>query len=221
MIDSQTHGFTIRSVNWSPDGKFLAVGGRSGDPDAGGPIPSAEIRVYEFDASTKTLTLRDSQTHGFFILSVNWSPDGKFLAVGGAAGTGGSETRVYEFDASTKTLTLRDSQTHGSIITSVNWSPDGKFLAVGEGVGTGGFEIRVFCALRFPSKNIIKDNVVYCTIGNLCPAGIGISGTSLGNLIVGNTAYENVKNYEFVTNVFAGGLSGVPTLLDNLSISPF
>ncbi len=131
LRDSQTHGDSISSVNWSPDGKFLAVGGNAGDPDGGGPIPSAEIRVYEFDASTKTLTLRDSQTHGSGISSVNWSPDGKFLAVGGAAGTGGSEIRVYEFDASTKTLTLIDIQTHGDRIFSVNWSPDGKLLAVG------------------------------------------------------------------------------------------
>ncbi len=41
IVDSQTHGNDIESVNWSPDGKFLAVGGLT-DDSAGVHV---EIRV--------------------------------------------------------------------------------------------------------------------------------------------------------------------------------
>ena len=58
--------------------------------------------------------------------------------------------------------------------------------------------------------------------------GVGISGSSIGNMIIGNTAYDNPpvssnffvpSNYYFVTNVFNQLFGQAPTLLQNISLN--
>ncbi len=214
--DSEAHGATVNSVNWSPDGKFLGIGGATG-------TGSVEIRVYEFDEVSKTFTERATATSnggvGVTVNSVSWSPDGCFLATGQDSDGGISdEIQVLEFDKTAKTLTQVDIVAHGiADVNSVNWSPDGGCLAIG-GVVISTISIRLFDALEFPTKNVIKGNQVYCVEGNECPAGIGISGSSIQNLIIGNTAYNNIRNYEFVTNVFDQRFWQIPNPLQNIAL---
>jgi len=48
--------------------------------------------------------------------------------------------------------------------------------------------------------------------------GIGISGSSVSNMIMQNTAYNNPFNYTFVTNVFNPLLSQMPSALQNIAL---
>ena len=116
------------TVNWSPDGKFLAVAGNL-------PV-GAQVQVYSFSGSS--LTLAASAIYGSTVYAVNWSPDGKFLAVGGAAS--GAQVQVYSFSGSS--LTLAASFVYGATVYAVNWSPDGKFLAVGG--NASGAQVQVY-----------------------------------------------------------------------------
>ncbi len=131
-VTSQRYGDMIRSVAWSPDGNYLAVGGQN--PSMfGGVANTNELQVYSFNGST--LTVITSQDYGSDVRSVAWSPDGLYLAVGGSAPSkfGGvantNELQIYSFDGST--LTAVTSQDYGSGVYSVAWSPDGLSLAVG------------------------------------------------------------------------------------------
>jgi len=118
---------------------FLAIGGST----AGG----MEIRVYGFDGST--LTLLNSVAHGAGVFSIKWSPDGRFLAIGGDTGTGGNHLRVYEWDGST--LALLDSEVYSTIF-GLDWSPDGKYVVTGSPNGGSG-QVVIW---KFNSTGIIK-----------------------------------------------------------------
>lgn len=135
------HGATVRSVDWSPEGDYLAIAGdTAGD--------GHEVRMYKFDV-TATTTLNWVANaifaHGATVHSVDWSPDGNYLAIGGAT-SAGHEVRVYQFDI-TATPTLRWvadlAVAHGSTVYSVQWSSDGYYLGIG-GATSGGQEIRVY-----------------------------------------------------------------------------
>ena len=130
----------------------------------------------------------------------------------------GANTQVYSFNRDTNVLVLRRTALHGDTVEGVSWSPDGGLIATG-GQTAGNITHRVYTGFTFPCRNIIKDNVVYCTEGNECPAGVGISGSSIANCIVGNRAYGNIKNYEFVTNVFDPRFGHLPSDLQNLCVS--
>jgi parallel beta-helix repeat protein len=213
QVAMATHGNTVNSVNWSPNGKFLAIGGTAG-------TGTFRARIFEFNAIAPALTNIDDVNYLATVFSVNWSPDGKFLAFGGA---GVDSIAAFGFSIQQQATTAAPvaSQVLAANVLSVNWGPDGQFFASGQVTGVGN-EIRVFDAIAFEStKNILKNNIVYCNVGNECPSGIGISGSSFANAIIGNTAYENTINYEFVTNVYNSGINGSPSILLNVSIPPF
>ena len=124
-----THGTIVLSVNWSSDGRFLALGGGT----AGG----VQVEVLEFDgASLKPVA---TFAHGTNIQSVYWSPDGRYFAIGGVA-FGGVEVQVLAFNGTS--LTSVATFMSGASISSVNWSPDGRFLAIGGSAG-GGVEVQI------------------------------------------------------------------------------
>lgn len=108
------------AVAYSPDGKTLAVGGRSGALFRG------------FNPKIGVLRLHDSRTGDLIrdipgiddVWALAFSPDGKTLAVGT-----NSNGRVLRFDA--ETWTLKD-ETPISRPTSLAFSPDGETLAVGQ-----------------------------------------------------------------------------------------
>ena len=121
-------GDSVFSVNWSPDGQYVAAGiDDTGD--------SERIRIYRFDRSSNTLTqvATPNVIPGDSVISVNWSPDGQYVAAGMLA-TGDSERiRIYRFDRSSNTLTqvATPNIIPGDGVISVNWSLDGQYLAAG------------------------------------------------------------------------------------------
>ena len=207
--DSETHGADVFSVAWSSDGKILAIGGDTG-------TGSVEIRIYSFNENSGTLTELDTIALGAAINAVDWSDDGRYLVVGASDGI--NDVFVFYFDRGTNEATqvaAVDSST-GSI-NAVQWSPDGTCLAVGQDLDSS-VNFRMLKGLTFPQKNVIKNNTVYCNKGNQYPGGSGISGSSIANLIIQNTAYNNPQNYLFDTNTFNELFGLGPTLLQDIAL---
>ncbi|MFC1894976.1 WD40 repeat domain-containing protein [Candidatus Dependentiae bacterium] len=111
----------VKSLSWSPDGRFLAIGGHES-------LSNNEFLIFSFDGSA--LSIVAEENYGDTIYSVCWSPDGRFLAIGGEnPDLVGEDLQVYSFNGSS--LTKMDSKDYGTRIESVSWSPDGRFLAIG------------------------------------------------------------------------------------------
>ena len=126
----------VYSVDWSSDGKYLAVGG-----DHLLTTTVDDVYIFHFDGTA--LKLVTTELHGEEVRTVAWTPDGKYLAVGGKRD--GDAIQVFSFDGNT--LKFVDSETNAGRIWSVDWSPDGKFLAVGgQSIASpvGGDEIHIF-----------------------------------------------------------------------------
>jgi len=190
----------LRTVGWSPDGKLLATGGQD-----------RILRVYSFENSTLTLK-ESSATLAGDINSLQWSGDGTFIAIGTEDSS--DNVQLFKFDRSADNLVSQSSSSAASgDVNEVRWTADGQLIAAG--IESTSDPLAVYETLSFPQKNVIKSNTVYCNSGNACPGGIGISGSSIANLIIGNTAYSNpvpqniegggpivFTNYAFVTNIF-------------------
>ena len=94
----------------------------------------------DFAAEQRTLPEVTQATHGAAVHAVDWF--GTFLAVGGAAGSGGAQVRLFQFDGAS--LSQIDAATPGGTVFSIDWHPSGDFLAIGGDSGAGGIEIRVY-----------------------------------------------------------------------------
>ena len=106
----------IPAMAWSPDGKFLAMGGDG----------AVGLRIVRFNG-TATLASINTPAFGLIVNSVSWSPDGRYLAVGG--NNGNTPLIVYRFNGTslTQVTTLNPG---GIQVNGVAWSPDGKYLGI-------------------------------------------------------------------------------------------
>ncbi len=134
----------VWSVNFSPCGRYLAVGVTSGDPTG------RSLELYAFNpAGYEVLTRIASINPGygnspsdnlFSVQSVNFSPCGRYLAVGAVSGNTGRSLELYAFNPAGDEILTRiasinpgygDSSDNLSSVVSVNFSPCGRYLAVG------------------------------------------------------------------------------------------
>lgn len=83
----------VNSVGWHPDGACIVAGLQNNAEGTGG-----ELRIYSFN-SNDTLTQEDDHELSDDVLTVNWSPNGRLLAVGDD-GLGGADPMVslWQFD---------------------------------------------------------------------------------------------------------------------------
>jgi WD40 repeat protein len=103
----------VESLAFSPDGKFLAIGG--GEPSRGG-----EIKIW--DIQSGKLAREFPNIHSDTVLALEFSADGKFLASGAAD----KIARITDL-ASGKVMKSFEGHTHH--ILGIAWSPDGRTLA--------------------------------------------------------------------------------------------
>jgi WD40 repeat protein len=68
--------------------------------------------------------VNELQGHSSFVLSIAFSPDGKYLASGSQDNT----VKLWSLESQLEVTTL---QGHGHFVRSVTFSPDGKYLASG------------------------------------------------------------------------------------------
>ncbi len=103
----------VESLAFSPDGKFLAIGG--GEPSRGG-----EIKIW--DLQSGKFSREFPITHSDAVLALEFSADGKFLASGAAD----KLAKVTDL-ASGKIVKSFEGHTHH--ILGISWSLDGRTLA--------------------------------------------------------------------------------------------
>ena len=103
----------VNALAFSPDGKFLAIGG--GEPSRGGEIKIWDIQSGKFAREFPSI-------HTDAVLALEFSADGKFLASGAADKT----ARVIDL-SSGKVVKSFEGHTHH--ILGVAWSLDGRTLA--------------------------------------------------------------------------------------------
>ena len=108
--------WNVHAVAFSPDGTLLASGGRSND-------------CLLWDVTTGQLLLRIDLTFresNGFVTGVDFSPDGKRLAVSTRPGWGKANVTVWDLENGRGVRTLPGLSNQ---VTKLLYSPDGKFLA--------------------------------------------------------------------------------------------
>ena len=103
----------VTSIDYSPDGKLLAVAGYH------------EVLVHKSDGSGVVARLVGMSER---VESVRFSPDGKFLAVAGGKPARMGEIQVW--DLAERELTLSVPVTYDTLF-GASWSPDGTRIAFG------------------------------------------------------------------------------------------
>ncbi|MDP6870198.1 MAG: hypothetical protein QGI21_05445 [Candidatus Poseidoniaceae archaeon] len=123
-------------VEYSPDGTMIAVViGRSGNSGTNG-----EVQIYDSYSGTELTTFNPSSADRFY--SVDWSPDGSRIVIGGR-----EDVWVYTTDTWTQNASRN---TNRGSINSIAWSPDGHSIGVCEAWESSGARIRM---LDYPSMN--------------------------------------------------------------------
>ena len=103
----------ITSIDYSPDGKFIAVAGYH------------EAIIHKADGTGIAARLVGLSER---IQKVSFSPDGKKLAVAGGSPARAGELQVWDLEK--KKLELSVPYTFDTLY-GASWSPDGKFIAIG------------------------------------------------------------------------------------------
>lgn len=156
VLTSTHYGFRWDAMSWSPDSKYLVVGGLLANPNGSGVDNSMDtVVLYQFTGSTLVTVTSQSfgSALGAHVFGLEWSRDQQFLAVAGdsgSAGLGGFATaanvRIYKFANSLlNPITSVAFPNSSSDTTRAKWRPDQRFLSVsGENLGTSGVDFLIY-----------------------------------------------------------------------------
>src|ERR1700686_2897837 len=163
-------------LQWSPDGKTVAILFTENAPPASGPLVAETPETGEIkDAFVEQrLALVDLPTGKFsqitpadtYIYEYNWSPDGKRFVVSSALGNGDNNWWIAELSTLDPTSGLMKALYKPKLqIANPVWSPDGKQIAFIEGLmsdeGATGGDIHIISSdgpdAKNEAKNLTKD----------------------------------------------------------------
>jgi WD40 repeat protein len=120
IVQDFDHGSTVRSIDWSPDGNYVAVAGETSS--------SINLRIYRFTTSglvelPRCQFLWDATLP---IYSVKWHPSGNYLALTGGRTAGDKILQLLSFHHESTSLAYK---TGAAATTGFNpdvaWGPDG------------------------------------------------------------------------------------------------
>lgn len=130
---ADTDGEDAGEIEFSPDGSMIvAVGYQDGNNGNG--------QVQIFNATTGDEIADFSPGSSDYFYSVDFSPDGEFLLIGGY-------DNFYIYYANNQTL-YRTVTPNFSYMNAVAWSPDGNMVSICEGWGGSNARARVYHALN-------------------------------------------------------------------------
>ncbi len=101
------HNGPVKSIRYSPNGKYIASGSRD-----------KSVRLWEVATGREVKVLG---AHRYTVRDLSFSPDGHYIA------TGGDDKRLLIWDIASGTL-VKELEGHRSKITALAFSPDGKYL---------------------------------------------------------------------------------------------
>jgi 6-phosphogluconolactonase (cycloisomerase 2 family) len=132
IVDQIDIDVIVRSVAWSADGGYVAIGG------------DTDTRVYSFNIGAETITpealLAMTGSEEITVDAIRWDQTGDYYAAGITDATS-SKLRIYNFSGST--ITAKDYVDTGSDpVLSVDWSKTGSWIAIGTGGTTD--QVRVY-----------------------------------------------------------------------------
>ena len=116
---------STKSLAWSPDGQLLALAFASNSSDGIGPSDG----IIEIWNEKTQQILRTLTGHTDDVNSIEWSPNGKFLA------SGSNDNTVRLWDIETGEL-IHTFVEHFDDVNSVTWSSNGKIIASGSSDNT-------------------------------------------------------------------------------------
>ncbi|MHC4753226.1 MAG: WD40 repeat domain-containing protein, partial [Planctomycetota bacterium] len=179
----ETIGVNVLGVDWARTGSWIAIGNDGA---------SNQLRVYEYDSSGDTLTLRKQISVGATVQSVHWNSDATRLAVGKDLDGGGTELQVYDFNQSTYDLTLRNEVEETTIVNDIRFSHDDRYVLVGE----SGQDIAVFDlgteSFTFTVEKLTFDNVnIYLSEDLNWHAPVEVSGSCVIDGGGSSISFEN------------------------------
>ncbi len=119
--ENGTPGDDVNSVTWSPDSKYVASGGAytsSGN----------QVNVFSVTGAPGSLSLDhidgDNTVVNGAVKSIEWSPNGKYIACGDSVGN----IIIYNFDGTTVAMVNVNGDLQQSFINGIAWSPDGDYI---------------------------------------------------------------------------------------------
>ena len=177
-------------VAYSPDGTMIAVViGRSGNGGTNG-----EVQIYDSSDGSEITSFNPASEDRFY--SVDWSPDGSRILIGGR-----DDVWIYETNTWTVNRTINTNRGSNN---AVDWSPDGKTIATCEAWESSGARIRVYVV----SSGLQKwkyDTSTSCNDVEYSPDGTQIAA--------GHTYYQSDGASVRVFKVDANS----PTIVDTMS----
>jgi len=114
LLATLQHSRVVRSVQWSPDSKFLATGAKE-----------ESIHIWKRGAENMYTLERTIDASSSSLWSISWSPSGREVASGSWHA---DAVRIWNTRSGKRSTELRG---HTSFVCSVAWAPNGRLIASG------------------------------------------------------------------------------------------